>query len=90
MEFNRNGIRFEYPENWIIEEDSSQDGAFSRITASAPDGAFWSLSRQPAEVQTYSNISPTPRTEQLRVQNTLILKSTLRSDDIFGCKSFWC
>ena len=49
MEFNRNGIRFEYPENWIIEEDRSPDGVIS-VTASAPDGAFWSLSQQPANV----------------------------------------
>ena len=80
MEFNRNGIRFEYPENWTIEEDSSPDGIFS-ITASAPDGAFWSLSRQPAEVDFEQLTDFT--TKQLRGEYP-DLEAYPASDDIFG------
>lgn len=80
MEFNRNGIRFEYPENWTIEEDSSPDGIFS-ITASAPDGAFWSLSRQPAEVDLEQLTDFT--TKQLREEYP-DLEAYPASDDIFG------
>ncbi len=80
MEFNRNGIRFEYPENWTIEEDNSPDGVFS-ITASAPDGAFWSLSRQPAEVDFEQLTDFT--TEQLRGEYP-DLEAYPASDDIFG------
>ena len=80
MEFNRNGIRFEYPENWTIEQDSSPDGVFS-ITASAPDGAFWSLSRQPTEVDFEQLTDAT--TEQLREEYP-DLEAYPASDEIFG------
>ena len=82
MEFNRNGIRFEYPENWTIEENSSQDGVFT-LSASAPDGAFWSLSRQPAEVDLQQLTDAT--TEQLRTEYP-DLEVYPASDDIFGCR----
>jgi len=73
MEFNRNGIHFEYPDNWAIEEDTSPDGAYG-ITVSAPDGAFWSLSRQPP-VQ-IRNISLMRRATNY-AENTQILRCTL-------------
>ena len=80
MEFNRNGIRFEYPDNWIIEEDTSPDGV-SGITVSAPDGAFWSLSRQPADADSEYLINAT--TEQLRGEYP-DLEVYPQSEDMFG------
>ena len=82
MEFNRNGIRFEYPDNWIIEEDTSPDGV-SGITVSAPDGAFWSLSRQPADANSEYLINAT--TEQLRGEYP-DLEVYPQSEDIFGSR----
>jgi len=80
MEFNRNGVRFEYPENWIIEEDSSPDGVIT-LSVSAPDGAFWSLSRQPAEADLQQLTDAT--TEQLREEYP-DLEACPASDDLFG------
>jgi len=80
MEFNRNGIRFEYPENWIIEEDSSQDGVIT-LSVAAPDGAFWSLSRQPAEADLQQLTDAT--TKQLREEYP-DLEACPASDDLFG------
>lgn len=47
MKFHRNEVQFDYPDNWTIEADSSPDAGL-QVSVSAPDGAFWSLSRQPA------------------------------------------
>ncbi len=80
MEFNRNGIRFEYPENWIIEEDSSPDGVIT-LSVAAPDGAFWSLSRQPAEADLQQLTDAT--TKQLREEYP-DLEACPASDDFFG------
>ncbi len=80
MEFNRNGIRFEYPENWIIEEDSSPDGV-TTLSVSAPDGAFWSLSRQPAEADLQQLTDAT--TEQLREEYP-DLEACPASEVLFG------
>ena len=80
MEFNRNGILFKYPDNWIIEENTSPDGVFG-ITVSAPDGAFWSLSRQPAGADFEYFINST--TEQLRGEYP-DLEVYPRSEDISG------
>lgn len=80
MEFNRNGIHFEYPDNWAIEEDTSPDGAYG-ITVSAPDGAFWSLSRQPLGADSQHLIDATG--DQLRGEYP-DLEVYPRSDDVFG------
>ena len=39
--YNRDGISFQYPENWELEEDPPQ-GVPRTISVTAKDGAFWS------------------------------------------------
>jgi len=42
------GIRFEYPDNWVL--DASEDqGSPASIAVTSPSGAFWSVSIHPAD-----------------------------------------
>lgn len=40
--FDQHGLRFQYPQNWQLQESHSENGALE-IYLSAPSGAFWSL-----------------------------------------------
>ena len=40
------GIRFLYPENWIVDEEEAPQDAFS-VTVYSPRGAFWSIVAHP-------------------------------------------
>ncbi len=42
MRFDRLGITFEYPDNWLVDAETPDDGLC--VTVSSPDGAFWSVS----------------------------------------------
>ncbi len=42
-EFARWGIRFEYPENWELQEETSTDGC-QAVTVFGSSGGFWTLS----------------------------------------------
>lgn len=44
--YENQGLRFQYPENWTIEESRDEDGAL-QLTVSSPNTAFWSLSVYP-------------------------------------------
>jgi hypothetical protein len=45
--FDKLGVRFEYPENWTLEDESVGTGHPS-VTVVSPVGAFWSLTLHPA------------------------------------------
>jgi hypothetical protein len=45
-EFNKLGLRFQYPDNWSLEEDDALAGRQS-VTVYSPGGAFWSISVHP-------------------------------------------
>jgi hypothetical protein len=47
MKFHRDEVQFEYPDNWTVEVEGSPENGL-QVSVSAPGGAFWSLSRQPA------------------------------------------
>jgi hypothetical protein len=47
MKFHRDEVQFEYPDNWTVEVEGSPETGL-QVSVSAPGGAFWSLSRQPA------------------------------------------
>lgn len=51
--FDQLGIRFEYPDNWSVEQQtldpSIADG--EQVVVSSPDTAFWQLSRHPLEAE---------------------------------------
>lgn len=42
------GIRFEYPENWTLDEEEARDSR-NAATVYAPSGAFWSVNLQPSD-----------------------------------------
>jgi len=47
VEFDKMGVRFQYPENWKLDEADALAGNKS-VTVYAPDGgAFWSVSLHP-------------------------------------------
>ena len=41
-EFHQNGIRFQYPENWQLEQEEIEGGW--AVAVQSPDTAFWMLS----------------------------------------------
>ena len=43
MQFNRFGLAFDYPDNWSIDTDDSQD-RYAAVTVYSPEGGFWSVS----------------------------------------------
>ncbi len=46
--YRRPGIRFDYPENWTLEEDRQPAGRTS-VTVYSPGGAFWTVALHPRE-----------------------------------------
>lgn len=40
--YNHNGLRFAYPDNWVVEDDE-QGTADAAATANSPQTAFWSV-----------------------------------------------
>lgn len=44
--YDREGVRFQYPENWTLEEDEAAEGALA-VSVNSPTGAFWQLSIYP-------------------------------------------
>jgi hypothetical protein len=42
-EFSKQGVSFQYPENWSLEEDDAPAGQVA-VTVCSPGGAFWTLS----------------------------------------------
>jgi len=45
--FERDGVRFSYPENWRLEEDEAVEWPRS-VSVESPAGAFWNLIVHPA------------------------------------------
>lgn len=45
--YDRNGVRFHYPTNWLLEETPLTDGT-GAVQLSSPNGAFWILDIHPA------------------------------------------
>jgi hypothetical protein len=45
-EYNKMGIKFQYPESWTLDEDDAVAGRGS-VTVYSPGGAFWSVSVHP-------------------------------------------
>ena len=46
--YDRSGICFPYPENWVVREEELQEWPRS-VVAESPSGAFWSLHVYPEE-----------------------------------------
>ncbi|MBX3411155.1 MAG: hypothetical protein KF708_00445 [Pirellulales bacterium] len=44
--FDRDGLHFQYPENWSVEEDDAAEGART-VSVNSPTGAFWQISIYP-------------------------------------------
>lgn len=47
MRFQRDGLQFEYPDDWSIDVDADADGV-AEVTALSPEGGFWSVSVHPS------------------------------------------
>lgn len=47
--FQQSGLRFEYPENWSLEEASEDQ--VEQVVVSSPNTAFWHLTKYPADAE---------------------------------------
>jgi hypothetical protein len=47
-DYDRHGIRFQYPENWLLEDRAGEDEL--TVAVYSPGGAFWSLALYPTSV----------------------------------------
>ena len=45
-EYDRLGIRFEYPENWSLDEEDAVSGS-QAVSVHSPQGAFWTVAIHP-------------------------------------------
>jgi hypothetical protein len=45
--FDQFGLRFDYPDNWVVEQGEDIDGD-QQVVVSSPHTAFWQLSKHPA------------------------------------------
>jgi hypothetical protein len=43
MHFNRFGLSFDHPDNWIVETDDAEE-RYAAVTVYSPGGAFWAIS----------------------------------------------
>ncbi len=48
-EFSKYGIRFAYPDNWILDEQPVDSG--NTVAVASPNGGFWWLSIYPAAIE---------------------------------------
>jgi hypothetical protein len=48
-EYERLGMRFQYPENWTLQREQTPADCES-VTVTSPRGAFWSVTRHPRNV----------------------------------------
>jgi hypothetical protein len=46
--YDRFGIHFDYPDNWEV-DSSDEQGDPASVTVASPSGAFWTISRHPAD-----------------------------------------
>jgi hypothetical protein len=49
--YEQHGIRFEYPDNWTLDETATEEDALV-VTAMSPTGAFWSVTMHGPEIET--------------------------------------
>jgi len=50
LAFDRLGISFQYPDNWVLDEEDALSGGES-VTVYSPGGGFWSVSMHPRSVE---------------------------------------
>ena len=76
--FDRQGLRFQYPENWRLQQDIGSENPIE-IVLETPAGAFWMLHAFPSDVETepllknvvntldeqYDSLEVTPITETI-------------------------
>ena len=41
--YEKQGLRFAYPDNWTVDEDDESGQADAAVTVNSPDTAFWSV-----------------------------------------------
>ncbi len=51
--YDRLGLRFEYPENWILDEEEAVAGNQS-VSVYSPEGAFWTIAVHPPQTDQQS------------------------------------
>lgn len=80
MHFARFGLEFDYPDNWSVDTDASDDATLA-VTVQAPDGGFWSVSAHPAGTDPDSLTRAVSRQMQEEYRD---LDTEAASDDVAG------
>lgn len=83
-EYERLGMRFQYPENWIVQREKTPADCES-VTVTSPRGTFWSVTRHPRSIapnesaraalvaieEEYENLEVEPAEETIESYSTI-------------------
>ncbi len=93
--YDRSGLKFQYPENWIVADDS-MDEVPRTISLQAPSGAFWSIDIHPFSMDVEELLTMTlrimqqeyPEAECHAVEDVIAGETASGYDLFFYCLDF--
>ncbi len=92
LRFEKLGIHFLYPENWILDETEALEGNQS-VTIVSPGGAFWSVMVHPAgeDPQELADAALTAMRQQYDELDAEPVAETIAGQDLVGYDmNFYC
>ena len=91
-EYNRHGIQFLYPENWVL-ADEQLDGAPRSVSVQSPSSAFWSVDIHPFSADQDAILGQTLDTmrEEYEELEVVEVQEQICGEDAHGLDlMFWC
>lgn len=84
-EYNKLGIKFQYPENWTLDEEDALVGQQS-VTVYSPGGAFWSVSIHPhtAEPKKLAKAAVRAMKEEYEELESELTQETIAGQEVIG------
>lgn len=84
-EFNKMGISFLYPDNWVLDENDAKAGQDS-VTVFSPGGAFWSVSVHPpsADPQRLAKTALKAMEDEYKELETEPVRQTIAEQKMIG------
>lgn len=90
--FDKLGIRFQYPDNWTLDEEDAHGGAKS-VTVYSPEGAFWSVALHPrhADPHRLANAAVKAMQQEYEQIDAEPVRETLAGHEMVGFDlNFFC
>jgi hypothetical protein len=83
--FNKLGISFQYPENWVLDEEDAMAGRQS-VTLYSPGGAFWSISIHPpsADAQALARAAVDAMKQEYGEVEAEVIEETIAGQQLVG------